>query len=289
MRKRLEGAPHRYHEDHIAAEGINSLSRDNLVHKFIPICKGSSGKIIGKTWENTIKADDKSQKQKRGDRRSEEPMQKSSCCVIDGSLSSQEFGVRASISKVQRQWHNERWFRIIRSIYWTRIISITDDSRKSHGHYFKTTRMRRTRSRCSIRWNPSQNVRCTDVNGNSKVRMSRYLDTSTETKMAQIMVQYVRPNCSSCEKSVRSSFGRTVVGTAVRAISMKVRLGKRFPIGNAYSYTVKKGYSFLCMWMTSNWLERNKTLIWLGKSLWNTLIWENQHHSSTMFIWVAHK
>ena len=27
--------------------------------------------------------------------------------------------------------------------------------------------------------------------------------------------------------------------------------GRKFPIGNAYSYTVKKGYSYLCMWMTS--------------------------------------
>ena len=27
-------------------------------------------------------------------------------------------------------------------------------------------------------------------------------------------------------------------------------VGRRFPIGNAYSYTVKKGYSYLCTWMT---------------------------------------
>ena len=37
MRKRLEGVPHRYHEDHIAAKGINSLSHNNLAHKFIPM------------------------------------------------------------------------------------------------------------------------------------------------------------------------------------------------------------------------------------------------------------
>ena len=42
-------------------------------------------------------------------------------------------------------------------------ISITNDSRKSHGLYFKTTGMRRTSSRCSIRFYPSQNGRCTDV------------------------------------------------------------------------------------------------------------------------------
>ena len=37
MRIRLEGVPHRYHEDHISAKGINSLSHCNLVHKFIPM------------------------------------------------------------------------------------------------------------------------------------------------------------------------------------------------------------------------------------------------------------
>ena len=33
----------------------------------------------------------------------------------------------------------------------TRIVSVTNDSRKSDGHYFKTSRMRRTSSRRSIR------------------------------------------------------------------------------------------------------------------------------------------
>ena len=37
MRIRLESVPQRYHEDHIAAKGINSLSHYNLVHKFIPM------------------------------------------------------------------------------------------------------------------------------------------------------------------------------------------------------------------------------------------------------------
>ena len=56
MRIRLEGVPHRYHEDHIAAKGMNSLSHYNLVHKFIPMpqalkntrCEGCSAERIGK-------------------------------------------------------------------------------------------------------------------------------------------------------------------------------------------------------------------------------------------------
>ena len=42
-----------------------------------------------------------------------------------------------------------------------------------------------------------KNGRCTEAIENSKVRMSRYLDTSTETQMAQIMVQYGRASPSS--------------------------------------------------------------------------------------------
>ena len=55
MTIRLEGVPHRYHEDHIGAKGINSLTHYNLVHKFFRClkrkktgCKDSSGKIKGK-------------------------------------------------------------------------------------------------------------------------------------------------------------------------------------------------------------------------------------------------
>ena len=50
---------------------------------------------------------------------------------------------------------------------------------------------------------------------NSKVRMSRYLDTSTTTQMAQIIVQYGRPSVSSRKESERSSSGRTTMGKAV--------------------------------------------------------------------------
>ena len=64
-------------------------------------------------------------------------------------------------------------------------------------------------------------------------------------------------------------------------------VGKRFPIGNACSYTVKKGHSHLCMWTTSNWLERHKTLIRCGNYSKKS-IWENQHLSwIIMYTWGA--
>ena len=32
----MEGSPHRYHEDHVAEKGTNSMTHYSLVHKFIP-------------------------------------------------------------------------------------------------------------------------------------------------------------------------------------------------------------------------------------------------------------
>ena len=65
-------------------------------------------------------------------------------------------------------------------------------------------------------------------------------------------------------------------------ILLKYTVERIFTIVNSHSYTVKKGYSYLCMWMTSNWLERNKILIRCGKCSTKKLIWENQHLSLIM-------
>ena len=48
-------------------------------------------------------------------------------------------------------------------------------------------------------------------------------------------------------------------------------------------------YSYLCMWMTLNWLERNKILIRCGNYMTKKLIWENQHLSLIMYTWAALK
>ena len=79
-RPRPEGAGHKPHPDHITAKGMNSFTHYSLVHKFISMpqalkisrCKGGSGERRGKTEENPGMAADESQKQKRGDRRSQE-------------------------------------------------------------------------------------------------------------------------------------------------------------------------------------------------------------------------
>ena len=57
MRIRLEGLPHKNHEDHISAKGINSFSHCNFVHKFIPMTEAKKildAKVsVEKEWEKT--------------------------------------------------------------------------------------------------------------------------------------------------------------------------------------------------------------------------------------------
>ena len=53
--------------------------------------------------------------------------------------------------------------RIIRSIHWTRIVSVSNDSRNSHGHYLKAYRMFRTSNRRSLRLHSGQDGRRTNV------------------------------------------------------------------------------------------------------------------------------
>ena len=127
---------------------------------------------------------------------------KSSFCLTDGHLPFEECRIGDKAPKIQRsnctpRRHCKRWFWILCSIYRIRIISITNDYSKNHGHHIQTARMRRTSSGRSICLYPGQHERCSKIIENPKIGMSRHLDSSTTTQMAQIMVQYGRPSRSS--------------------------------------------------------------------------------------------
>ena len=77
MRIRLEGVPHRYHEDRISAKGITSLSHYNLVHKFIPMPQAlkmphakAAVEKMGKLKKNLAWQLTKVRNKKKGDRSS---------------------------------------------------------------------------------------------------------------------------------------------------------------------------------------------------------------------------
>ena len=57
-----------------------------------------------------------------------------------------------------------------------------------------------------------------------------------------------------------SSFTRTVVGKAVWENPIAARFGEGFQLGMLIRTPWKKSCSYLCMWMTSNWLERGQNI-----------------------------
>ena len=149
-------------------------------------------------------------------------------------------------------------------IYWTRIMSITNDGSKSHGHYFKTTGMCRTSRQMQYTFLPR-----------SKWKMHR---RRWKFQSQHVWTVSARPFLWQ-DYSGEKQFDRES--------SNQIRLGTSSELGMLIRQPRKKDYSYLCMWARSNWLERNKTFIRLGKYAWEKLIWENQHHSLTMFILVA--
>ena len=64
-------------------------------------------------------------------------------------------------------------FRVLRSIHWTRIISISNDSRQDHWYHLQIARLRWTSSRRSISFYPSKHGRCSQIVENSKIGVSR--------------------------------------------------------------------------------------------------------------------
>ena len=115
-------------------------------------------------------------------------------------------------------------------MYRTRLVIITDDGSKSHGYHIQNARVRRTSSWRNICLYPGKNGGCTQITEKSNFRMSRHLDSSTTTQMTKIMVQYGRPSRSSWATSVRSSFGRTIVGKAICENPFAARLGEGFQL-----------------------------------------------------------
>ena len=181
----------------------------------------------------------------------------------------------------------ERWFWILCSIYGTRIISISNDSSKSHGYHIQIARVRRTSSWCSIcfiprsKWKMLQNY-SKFQNRNVQVFGFVYHDTSGQDHGHTLMIQsfFLSEICTVIlwqdyyGKGNSRKFYWNNVGT-----SSKLGMFTRQPRERTILVCVCGRYK----------MGRNKTLTQCGKYLWKTLIWENRHRSVTTFIWVALK
>ena len=122
------------------------------------------------------------------------------------------------------------------------------------------------------------------------IGMSRHLDSSTTTHMAKIMVQYGRPSRSSWAKSIRSSFGRTIMGKAIWENPTAVRFGKGFQLGMLVR-TPSKRIILVCV-CGCHKIGWKETKSWSDVEInYSTKksIWENQHLLLIMYTWAALK
>ena len=106
LRIRMERSQSKNYEDHIAGKGLNSLSTFILCTNLFLCLKlwkyqmqRQQWRKNGKIGEHIGMAADESQKQKWGDRWSKDQGPYCLFCVVNGYLSSQEFGGGAKIQK----------------------------------------------------------------------------------------------------------------------------------------------------------------------------------------------
>ena len=285
-----------HHEDHIAGKGDNSRQHYNLVHKFIPMPQAmkilAAKAAVDKEWENLTKV--RRKKEVIDEARTKGAKVHFVLLMDICYLKNAE--LERKVWKIQRlscflRWYCERRLRVLRSIHWTRIFSISNDSSKSHGDHLQIARLRWTSSRLSTCLCPSKNGRCSHIIEKSKIGVSSHLDSSTTTQMAQIMVQYGRPSHSSWAKSVWSSFGRTVMGKAIRESSIEIRLGESFQLGMLIRIPWRRiflinvcGWHHMC-WKETKYLSDVESIIqksWFGRT--NIFPWSciSGMHSTSM-------
>ena len=115
--------------------------------------------------------------------------------------------------------------------------------------------------------------------------VSRHLDSSTTTQMAKIMVQYGRPGRPSWAESVRSSFGRTIMGKAIWRNSIEVRLWEGFQLGMLIRTPLKRIILIcVCGWHKIGWKE-TKSWSDVENTRQRSRFGRNQHLSLIMNTW----
>ena len=234
-RLRMEESLPNYHEDHIAGKDDNSLQHFNLVHKFILMPQAmkipAAKAAVDKEWEklekisawNLTKVRNKSE-------------------VIDEARTK---GAKVHFASLMDICHleNADWRLSSKNLK----VELYSEA--------ILWRLRWTSSWRSICLYPGQNGRCSQIIENSKIGVSRHLDSSTTTQMAKIMVQYGRSS-RSWTKSVRSSFGRTGMGKAIWENRIEVRLGEGFQLGMLIRTPWKRVILIcVCGWQNIGWKE----------------------------------
>ena len=201
--------PHN-HEDHIAGKGENSLQHYNLVHKFIPMpqamkipaAKAAVDKEREKPEKTTARNTTKAKRKKE---------------AIDEARTS---GATVHFASLMDIWHlKNAELEAKHQKYKGRVVLRGDIVKDNSGSYAVFTEQGSSASQMTAAkimdiisrlpgcdgqaadavsaYTQVKKGTCSQIIQNSKIGVSRHLDSSTTTQMAKIMVQYGRPSCSS--------------------------------------------------------------------------------------------
>ena len=206
-RMRMGNSEPHNHEDHIAGKGENSLQHYDLVHKFIPMPQAmkipAAKAAVDKEWDKLEKISAWNLTKVRSKKEVIDEARTSGATVHFASLMDICHLKNAELEAKHQKYKGrvvlrgdivKRRFRVLCSIQGS---SASPTTAASHGYHIQIAGLRWTSSRRSICLYPGKNGRCSQIIENSQIGMSRHLDSSTTTQMAEIMVQYRRPSRSS--------------------------------------------------------------------------------------------
>ena len=209
-RLRMEESLPNHHEDHIAGKGDNSLQQFNLVHKFIPMPQAmkipAAKAAVEKEWEKLekIQAWDLTKVRSKSE-------------VIDEARTK---GAKVHFASLMDICHlKNAELETKHQKYKGRVVLRGDIVKDDSGSYAVFTEQGSSASQMTAAkvmdiisrlpgcagqaanavsaYTQVENGRCSKITENSQIGMSRHLDSSTTTQMAQIMVQYGRSSRSS--------------------------------------------------------------------------------------------
>ena len=113
----------------------------------------------------------------------------------------------------------------------------------------------------------------------SKVRMSRYMDTSSTTQVAQIVVEHWRSSGSFGTKFIRTSTCWSLVGKTVRGSFNGTWMAKSAALGTSVRSSKTRIVLIGIRGWDQNWLERSSIWFPCGRNWWKMLLLTSQLHS----------
>ena len=299
-RLRMEESLPNHHEDHIAGKGDNSLQHKNLVHKFIPVPQAvkipAAKAAVDKEWEKLEKISTWNLTKVRSKSEVIDEARTKGAKVHFASLMDICHLKNAELETKHQKYKGRVVLRgdIVKDDSGPSAVFTEQGSSASHMTAAKVMDIISRLQGCA-----GQAADAVSAKTQVKMEDAPKLMKIPKSECPDIWIRLPRhkwPESWSCMEDPvvpheRNLYGHLLAGLLWERQFEKILLkhGRRFPIGNAFSYTVKKDYSYLCMWKPSDWLERNKILIRCGNVPNKKSIWENQHLSLLMYTWGALK